>query len=294
MVCPYIFYFSSTHHFLSVLEKRVRIGASYYLYIILPEAKAKAKIESYSTLFQINRSAAVRSRNKKKIPPVDLLVLQNRNLKQASLVSLLFLFHLDDSFFTLFPQAERISEKGSKFLNEIFSLQREEKFKSIQDKHNRLTILSYSDKELVPVFTLHKLEIPQRIRGKYPNYSSHQWVVRLHKLFIKGKIEKINFLFEKARNIPKEQGDKSSNKNKEIRKQKQNIYYSKIRNELKILEKMYPSFGIQSDVGFIKNAVFKKNKKAHKCFSFNFTHPTFRVNKIQKFESIEDLIVAHK
>ncbi len=283
MPCPYIFYCSQTHHFLSFLEKRVRLGTSYHLTITLPETKAKAKIDEYSALFKIDRSATIRSRNKKRIPPVDLLVLQNRNLQTANLVTLVFLFHLDESFFKTFPEAYKVSKKGSQVLNEIFCLERKENFISIFDKTQKLAMKSYIDNKLVPVYTIEKLEIPLRLRGKYENYSSHQWVVRLHKDFIKGKIEKINKLFEKARNIPKEYRDEDQPK-----------IYSRIERELSFLEKLYPSFGVQHDVGVIKNVIFKKNKKAHPTFIFNFTHPPFKLIKPYSHDSFEDLIKIKK
>ena len=283
MSSPYIFYCSQTHHFLSFLEKRVRLGVSYHLTITLPETKAKAKIEEYSVLFKIDRSAAIRSRNKQKIPPVDLLVLQNRNLQQESLVTLIFLFHLDESFFTIFPEAYKFSKIGSQVLNKIFGLKRQENFLSIFDKTQKLSVKSCIDEKLVPIYTIEKMEIPSRRRGKYENYSSHQWVIRLHKDFIRGKVEKINKLFEKARNISKEYRDIGQPK-----------IYSKIEYELSFLEKLYPSFGVQQDVGVIKNKIFKKNRKAHPAFTFNFTHPTFKLIKPYSHNSFEDLVQIKK
>lgn len=294
MSCPYIFYYSKTHDFLSTLEKRVRLGATYYLSITLPETKAKAKIEHYSAIFKIDRSSSLRSRLKKTIPPVDLLVLQNRNLQQAGLVTLVFLFHLDKRFFIVIPEADRFSAKGSAVLNELFKLERKEIFKSVCDTHNRLIIYSWAENELVPVYTLHKMEIPQRLRGKYENYSSHQWVVRLHKDFITGKIKKVNGLFEKARNLPKQQESKSTKENKNIKEKKQISFYSRITFELEFLEKMYPSFGVQEDVSFIKKIVFKKNRKAHKGFSFNFTHPLFRSINGYNHKNFEALVQIKK
>lgn len=283
MSCPYIFYCFQTHHFLAFLEKRVRLGVFYYLIITLPEKKAKAKIEEYSALFKIDRSAAIRSRNKQSIPPVDLLVLQNRNLQQASLVTLTFLFHLDDSFFKDFPEAYKISRVGSKVLNEVFGLERQENFISIFDKNQKLSVRSYINEQLVPTYSIEKLEIPLRLRGKYKNYSSHQWVVRLHKDFITGKLEKTNKLFEKAKNVPKE-----------YRNEDQPKIYARIERELSFLEKLYPSFGVQEDVGKIKHLIFKKNKKAHSAFPFNFTHPTFKLIKPQSHNSFEDLLKIKK
>lgn len=294
MSCPYIFYYSKTHDFLSTLEKRVRLGATYYLSITLPETKAKAKIEHYSAIFKIDRSSSLRSRLKKTIPPVDLLVLQNRNLQQADLVTLVFLFHLDKSFFIVIPEADKFSAKGSAVLNELFKLERKEIFKSVCDTHNRLTIHSWAEDELVPVYTLQRMEIPERLRGKYDNYSSHQWVVRLHKDFIEGKIKKVNYLFEKARNLPKQQGSESTKENKNIKEKKQINFYSRIAFELEFLEKMYPSFGVQGDVSFIKKIVFKKNRKAHKGFSFNFTHPLFRSINGHNHKNFEALVQIKK
>ena len=283
MRCPYTFYCYQTHHFLSFLEKRVRLGPSYYLIITLPESKAKAKIEEYATLFKIDRSASLRSRNKKSIPPVDLFVLQNKNLQQANLVTLIFLFHLDESFFEAFPKAYKVSKKGSQFLNEVFDLKRKENFISFFDKTKKFYLKSISNEDLVPVYTIAKMEIPSRLRGRYENYSSHQWVVRLHQDFMQGKIEKINKLFEKARNIPKE-----------YRMKDQQKIYSRIEHELSFLEKLYPSFGVQHDVGIMKNKIFKKNKKAHPSFIFNFTHPPFRLIKPYSYDSFDDLVKIKK
>ena len=279
-----------------MLEKRVRLDATYYLSITLPESKAKAKIEHYSTIFKIDRSPSIRSRLKKSIPSVDLFVFQSRNLQQAGLVTLIFLFHLDESFFITLPDAKKISEKGSAVLNEIFQLEREEKFKSLCDKHNRLTIHSYVKdiEQLVPVYTFHKMEIPERLRGKYKNYSSHQWVVRLHKDFREGKITKVNRLFEKARNLAKNQGSQSTNENKKIKEQKQLSFYSRIGFELDLLEKMYPSFGVQDDVSLIKNIIFKKNRKAHSGFNFNFTHPSFKSINGYNHKTFEALVQSKK
>jgi hypothetical protein len=281
--CPYIFYCSQTHHFLSFLEKRVRLGVSYYLTITLPETKAKAKIEEYSAVFKIDRSASIRSRNKKMIPPVDLLVLQNRNLQKVNLVTLIFLFHLDDHFFVTFPEAHRISKIGSQVLNDIFGLKRKENFVSIFDKKQKIAVQSYSNGALVPVYSIEKLEIPSRLRGTYENYSSHQWVVRLHRDFVRGKVEKIDKLFEKVRNLPKTE-----------KIEQQEGLYQRIERELAFLEKFYPSFGVQKDVEFIKKRVFEKNKKAHPSFMFNFTHPTFKSIKPYSHDCFETLIKIEK
>lgn len=283
MPSPYIFYCSQTHYFLSFLEKRVRLGVSYYLTMTLSETKAKAKIEEYSTLFKINRSATIRSRNRQNIPPVDLLILQNRNLQQANLVTLLFLFHLDKSFFTICPEAYKNSKQGSQILNDIFGLKRQENFISIFDKTQKISVKSYNNGDLVPTYTIEKMEIPSRLRGKYENYSSHQWVVRLHKDFVRGKTEKINKLFEKIRNSPRN-----------IRDKEQKIIYQRIERELDFLEKLYPSFGVQKDVELIKNSIFKKNSKAHPMFTFNFTHPLFKLIKPYSHNSFEDFIRIEK
>lgn len=256
-------FFLKKQDYLKGIQHRVRLGASHYLQLSFNPEKFPLISQKMEQTFALDHSSSQRNRQKNiNFKPVA----DGFYFFDGSQVHLTILFTLPDSFKES-PNFKKDFSSQTQYLNESYTLDRKENFHSIYDKKNRLTIYSSG----YPVYVLNCMELPERLSR---SGASHQWVWRLHSDFRKGKLEKLLFILEKARNLPK------SSKEKELPK-----LISKLDHELFLLNKLCPFWGVQDDVTSIRRKFKKRVSRSFVPYEVDLFHPEYKgfyISKVTK------------
>ena len=215
---------------------RVSRGAEYFLQLDIPQQKAVSIIQKWTERYKLDLTPRQRTYRLKTAPVVDLIIIQTQAMAKLNMVRLCLLVTL--------PQQYRDGctlNDAQKRINEGFQLDKAqwEGFTSIHSRKQRLTqntVLPAGFKT-DPVYELVELPFTKEERKQKEMTKDKGWTWRLHKDFIKLKLELIESCFKDVQRI------------KDHQKQD-----DKILKEMEILWGMSGFRGVRDDI-------FKINSK---------------------------------
>lgn len=220
-----IYFCVKTSEYLADILDRVSRGASHYLQLDIQQEKAQSLLNKFSDRYALSINARQRTyRKSKSIPVFDLIILQNQNLKEINIMRFCLLVTLPVEYRTL------ESEKLWKYIAESLKLDTKqfERFYAISDRKNRLIFNSITNN---PVYELVELPYTKSERKQKELKKEAGWTWRLHKRFVKLKLERIETAFKDAQKLRD--------------KEKQD---ARILREIEILWAMAGFRGVRSDI----------------------------------------------
>lgn len=206
-----IYFCVNTSEYLTDILDRVSLGASHYLQIDIQHEKASSLLHKLNDRYDVSINARQRTyRKSKSIPVFDLIILESQSLKKIDVVRFCLLVTL--------PLDHRSleSEKLWKYIAESLKLDTKqfERFYNVSDRKNRLIFNSTTNH---PVYELVELPYTKQERKQKEISKESGWTWRIHKKFVKLKLERIENAFKEAQKLKeKEKQDAKILKEMEI------------------------------------------------------------------------------
>lgn len=197
-----IFYCAKTGEYLADILDRASRGAEHFLQIDVQQNQAKVLIQKWTVRYKLDQTARQRTYRLKTKPVVDLIVLQNQSLKKARKIRLCLLVTM--------PVQNRGADlkTAHDMLNTAFDLDKSqyEKFNCMSDRKSRLTcnvaiVTVKADAVSVPVYELVELPFTKAERKQKEITKDIGWTWRLHKDFIKLKLQLIEDSYKEAQKV---------------------------------------------------------------------------------------------
>lgn len=197
-----IYYCVRTSEYLADILDRVSRGAEYYLQIDVSEKKAKAVIQKWAERYCLELSPRQRTYRLKSKAVADLIVLQSRAMKNLEMVRMCLLVTI--------PVSDRQGLHADLAQNRIkfdFELDKGQSdyWGSVHDRKGRITqntaIYGDTKKTSIPVYELVELPFTKEERKQKELNKTAGWTWRLHKDFIKLKMELIEGVFKDAQRL---------------------------------------------------------------------------------------------
>lgn len=197
-----IFYCAKTGEYLADILDRASRGAEHFLQIDVQQNQAKALIQKWTVRYKLDQTARQRTYRLKTKPVVDLIMLQNQSLKKARKIRLCLLVTM--------PVQNRGADlkTAHDMLNTAFDLDKSqhEKFNCMSDRKSRLTcnvaiVTVKADAVSVPVYELVELPFTKAERKQKEITKDIGWTWRLHKDFIKLKLQLIEDSYKEAQKV---------------------------------------------------------------------------------------------
>lgn len=268
-----IYFCVKTTEYLADILDRVSWGAEYYLQLDVSQQKAEPIIKKWTERYKLDQSARQRTYRLKLLPVLDLIVVQTQTMANLNQVRLCLLVTLPQQYRQITPH-----DDVHKLINEGFQLDKAQRdgFTSIYDRKQRLTLNTVFPVgfKTDPVYELVELPFTKEERKQKEITKDKGWTWRLHKDFIKLKLELIESCFKDAQRI------------KDYQKQDK-----KILKEMEILWSMSGFRGVRGDV-------FKINSKL-RGLTFKYLNrrstielkvPTYTVKSRRSVQNLEEMV----
>lgn len=192
-----IYFCVRTDEYLTDILDRVSRGASHYLQIDIQVQKAQSLLDKLADRYDLSINPRQRTyRKSKSIPVFDLIVLQNESFRKIDVIRFCLLATLPIEHRAL--ESEDVWECIANALK--LDTKQFERFYSVSDRKNRLIFNSVTKH---PVYEL--VELPytkeERKQKEISKGKESGWTWRLHKKFVKLKLERIETAFKDAQRL---------------------------------------------------------------------------------------------
>lgn len=206
-----IYFCVSTSEYLTDILDRVSLGASHYLLIDIQRDKAQKLVDKFAHRYDVSINARQRTyRKSKSIPVFDLIILENESMQKIDSMRFCLIATLP------FERRALESEKLWKYIADALELDTKqfERFYNVSDRKNRLIFNSITNH---PVYELVELPYTKEERKQKEISKESGWTWRIHKKFVKLKLERIENAFKEAQKLKeKEKQDAKILKEMEI------------------------------------------------------------------------------